>query len=216
LDSAIVAAIIGAAGVIVAALIAVWAKSRDRQKETRDRSIFLLGTNTAKLGWSKFGAQVGVPTPGSENVLVMTRAILRELDLPTELQTELENFLQTNDLTTSDIRERLPGIRDLFGVTIAAKFGNRALDLYNVGFNLINIVLLCELASLKVDEAGPVAIEALEGIVAEAERLQFPTAGLRSILARGRLAVSDRNGEAFDTARNELLRVGDHYLRALE
>jgi hypothetical protein len=212
MDTVILAAIIGAVAAIVAALISVLMKKRSKEEGTRPtpRQLYILGANIAKIGWAK-----AVPNPESHNVKVSTTALLDDLKLPKRLTHELASFADKTEsiakLTTS-----LPQIKGLFGNYLASRFGKSSASFYYLGFNQVNICPMFELASLKINEVGPVVIDLLNEIEIGAQASELPTKELKSIRKLLEKGLAEKKAQLFDKARDDLIKIGEDYINILE
>lgn len=215
MDKTIVAAIIGAIGAIVAAIIGVILGRRmikkriQRRPKPSPRQLYLLGVNIAKLGWGKLTKPQGLG-----NIQVVTITMLKELRIPGRIKAEFESFLK-RDYTIKDLTKALPRIKKLFGTYLASTYDKQSAGFYNIGFNVVNIAPMFEIASLQVNAVGPVVVNQLKGIIKEARVLKMPTRGLNEILRRLQRGLTESQGEVFDDGRQKLIEVGEQYIDIL-
>lgn len=212
MDPTIVAAIIGAIAVIIVALFPFFKKKGEEKEIKRysPRTLYILGANIAKIGWAK-----AVPNQAAKNIILSTIALLNDLKFQKSFIKELESFAEKKESITG-LKDSLPQIKKLFGNHIATQFGTPASVFYDLGFNMVNICPMFEVASLKVDEAGPVVIELINDIVRGAQSSGLPTEKLKSICKLAEKGLAEKKGELFDQAREDLIGVGGDYINHLE
>ncbi len=218
MDDVIIAAVIGAIAVIVAAIIRVAPRRpKKRSPEVSPLQLFLLGTNIAKIGWGKISN-----TPEIRNIQVLTVTMMNELEFPEEIKDEFKSFLEAKESIKESISESikeltktLPRIKELFGIYLISKYGKKDAGFYYIGFDLVNICPMFEIASLQVSQVGPIVVDQLKGIIKEANALDLPTTKLNKILKQIEGGISNNSGKTFDDGRQELIRVGEEYIEIL-
>ncbi len=209
MDTAIWAAIIGAIAVILVALINRRGKPL-KNGQPISRQLYILGMNIAKVGWAK-----AVPNSATHNILVSVNALLGELRFPIQIIHEFESFADKNE-SLGQLKESLPQIKNLFGNYLTTKYGNQTSGFFIVGFNLVNICPMFELASFRVNEGGPVVIDMLNEIMTVARAVDLPTVELGAIQQLVKKGIAEENGNLFDQARSDLIKLGEHYIDILE
>ena len=182
---------------------------QDRLLKVSPRQFYILGTNIAKLGWGKV-----TEAPELTNIQIVTSALLDEFETPREIRGEFESFLETKQ-SVNDLTMTLPRIKKLFGIYFASKYGKQNAGFFYIGFNMVNVLPMFELGSLRVNEVGPVVINQLQEIVGEARRLRLPTREINNIVMQIQHGIADERGEVFDFARLKLIEVGERYLELL-
>lgn len=212
MDSTIIAGIIGAIAVIIAAIIKIIFPIIFPKRKKIDISpyqFFILGTNIAKIGWGKV-----FPSPEIENIQVLTISMLDKLNIPKAVNEEFDIFLSKNE-TVKELTTTLPHIKNLFGTYFLSNYGKNNARYYYIGFNLVNICPMFEIASLQIQQVGPIVENQLKDIIKIAKELNLPCQQLKNIMKEIKSGISSNQGKYFDIGRQKLMDVGEKYINIL-